>query len=88
MNRVVSECDSVSEDMVVSNNESENEYFKDLLDIDVDSFATLNDQVESYQVMLSNVVTAFIIPNSNSPSTDIFDNNISVLEFEGGIIKL
>jgi hypothetical protein len=62
-NRVVSECESVREDIVVSNNESDNEYLKDLFDIVKDSFVTSNDhvEVESYQLMLSNMVTAFII---------------------------
>jgi hypothetical protein len=78
-NRVVSECESVREDIVVSNNELDNEYFKDLHDIDKDSFVISNDhvEVESYQVMLSNMVTAFTVPHSNSSNTDILLSNIT-----------
>jgi len=89
-NRVVSECESVREDIVVSNNESDNEYFKDLLDIDKDSFVTLNDQVESFQLMLSNMITDFIVPHSNSSNTDILLSNItgeSELESDNSISK-
>jgi hypothetical protein len=55
-----------------------------------DSFATVNDQVESYQSMLSNVVTACIIPPSNYSSTDILSSNItgeSLLESDISISK-
>jgi len=66
-NRVVFDCESVSEDNVVSNNESDNEFFKDLLNINIDCLNILSKEVTQ----------ALINHPSDSSSTAVLLSNIT-----------
>jgi len=72
-NRVVFDCESVSEDNVVSNNESDNEYFKDLLNINIDCLNILSKEVTQALINHPSVSssTAVLLSNITASSDDV-----------------